>query len=434
MAANGIRTHLAAFERIARANGGNRAAGTKGYERSARYVYDKLEAAGYAVRFQEFPFGSYVVRVERGRQVRPTSRDLDPDALEYSPSTRRGGVTAKLAVVPVDEDGTHGCEAGDFSSSKYRGRIALVKRGTCRFSTKAKNASRAGAVAVIVYNNAAGRVRGTLGGPKDASIPTVLVTRQVGEALAADAEKGRAVVSLEVRASTSGATTPNVIADTRRARGGKVVMAGGHLDSVKAGPGVNDNGSGTAALLEIALELSKLEPRPNVRFAFWGAEELGLVGSRYYVRNLSRAESKRIALYLNFDMIGSPNGVRFIYAGGGNRRTRAARVSEAAERVFARYFKRERLPAETMPFAGSSDNASFEARGIPTGGLFTGAAGAKTSRQARLFGGTAGKPYDRCYHKSCDTVRNIDYEVLEQMADAAAHALATFATRPSLLQ
>ena len=432
--ADGLRRHLVALQRIARANGGNRAAGTAGYDASARYVYDTLKAAGYDVRLQQFPFDGYVASVERARQLRPTSRDLEADALEYSPSTKEGGVTARVAVVPVDRDGSHGCEAADFDEGTYSGRIALVKRGECRFAVKARNATAAGAVAVMIYNDEPGpTVHGTLADSDPDSAPVVMVTREAGEALAADAAKHGAVVSLEIRATTSGAKTRNVIAETSDGDGETVVMAGGHLDSVEDGPGMNDNGSGTAALLEIAIQLSEVEPQPNVRFAFWGAEEIGLVGSRYYVERLSRREGDRISLYLNFDMIGSPNAVRYVYDGGGTGSSRGVRGSEAVERLFLAYFRTRGLRADRLLMAGGSDHAAFERREIPTGGLFTGASGTKTRRQATLFGGAAGKPYDACYHKPCDDLTNVDVAVLEEMADAAAHAIVTVAARPSLV-
>ena len=429
----GVAAHLAAFQAIARRNGGNRAAGTEGYDDSARYVYEQLRAAGYDVRYQEFAFGAYVERVERAREVRPTARVLAVDAMEYSPSTPRRGLTAELAVVPLDADGSHGCEAGDYEGRPFRGRIALVKRGTCAFADKAKTASSAGAVAAIVYSDLEEGFEGTLGGPEEASIPTVSVTRAAGEALAADAAGGReVVVSLNVQ-STTEETSRNVIAEIGGRADGPVVMAGGHLDSVDEGPGLNDNASGSAALVEVARQLAKTRPRTKVRFAFWGAEEVGLIGSRYYARRLRAAEVRRILVYLNFDMVGSPNFGRFVYTRG-DVRSGAKRAAETIGRIFLDYFRARGLPAERLEYGGGSDHTSLAAVGVPTGGLFTGASATKTAREARLFGGDAGKPYDACYHQACDTRANVDLAVLHEMADAAAHAVATFATEPALVR
>ena len=425
-----LRAHLEALDEIARRNGGNRAAGTKGYDESAEYVYEKLRAAGYEVRYQSFPFRAYRAELGRGRQVRPTRRDLEVDVMQYSGATPAGGLTAKLAVVPVDDDGTHGCEASDFAGATYSGRIALVRRGTCRFSVKARNADAAGASGVVIYNLLAGGFRGTLGGPKQAPVPVVSVSRETGEALAADAAKGDVLVSLNVRATLLDTTTRNVIAELRGRDRSRVVMAGGHLDSVPEGPGLNDNGSGTMALLEIALQLAEFEPRTNVRFAFWGAEEAGLLGSRHYVSRLSRKERERILAYLNFDMIGSSNFTRFVYAETGDGDS----PNEAIEDVFVDYLEARKLPLVPLPFGGGSDHAPFASRGIATGGLFTGAGGRKTEEQARTFGGRAGQPYDACYHERCDDLENVNLEELHELADAAAHGIATFAAKPSLLE
>ena len=410
----GLREHLVAFERIARAHDGTRAAGTPGYDASARYVRDLLRSAGYEVRFQEFPFEQYVA-TEEGRELSPTRRDLDPIVMEYSPSTPEDGIEAPLALVPLDEDGTHGCERGDFADAEFQGTVALVRRGICKFSVKAANARAAGARALVVYADFRGEFHGSLGNPGNASIPVVSVSEEVGEALTRDAEDGRAVVSLAVSGRTI-ERSRSVIAETKAAGRGTVVMAGGHLDSVEAGPGLNDNASGSALLLEVALRLAEITPHTKVRFAFWGAEEAGLVGSEHYVERLSEREQGRIRVYLNFDMVGSRNFVRSVYAGS------------PAEGVFSGYFRARDVPFE--PWAASrSDHLSFRAEGIATGGLFTGASSTKTAAEARHYGGEAGEPYDPCYHEPCDGLANVDLAVLHEMADAAAHAIIALEAR-----
>jgi aminopeptidase S len=224
----------------------------------------------------------------------------------------------------------------------------------------------------------------------------------------------------------------NVIADYSRGGARRVVMIGGHLDSVPAGPGANDNGSGTAAVLEIARQVARLEPNVNVRFAFWGAEEVGLVGSHAYVARLSRRERARIVLYLNLDMVGSRNFVRFVYRAEG--RTRARRLRALAARNLLVYALRSRgLATAAIELGGRSDHAPFQAAGITTAGLFSGAEGIKTRRQARRFGGRAGAPYDPCYHRRCDALANVSFPAAEQLADAAAHALAVAAVDPGRL-
>ena len=229
-------------------------------------------------------------------------------------------------------------------------------------------------------------------------------------------------------------TTSNIIAERSGGRDDRVVVVGAHLDSVPVGPGIQDNGSGSAAILEIAIQMAVLdiEPRNKVRFAFWGANEDGLLGSQFYVDNLSGRDIKNIALYLNFDMIGSPNFVRFVYDGDGSDTPLAGPNGSAnIERIFLDYFAEPGLAIEPTALSLTSDHVSFMEVGVPVGGLFTGAEGIKTLEQVAIFGGTAGDQYDPCYHLACDTFANISEVALEQMSDAAAHAVLTFAETTS---
>jgi Zn-dependent M28 family amino/carboxypeptidase len=226
-----------------------------------------------------------------------------------------------------------------------------------------------------------------------------------------------------------------VIAQTTTGSPDNVVMAGAHLDSVWQGPGINDNGTGAGSILEIAVQMRKVNPKNKVRFAIWGAEESGLIGSTRYVEQLSAADRDKIALYLNFDMVGSPNFVRFVYDGDnsafppGSGSAEGPPGSGAIERLFHDYFKSVGLATAETPFSGRSDYGPFIAAGvgIPAGGLFTGAEGVKTQAQADVFGGTAGAAYDACYHKACDTIRNVNRKAVDQMVDAIAHAVITYA-------
>jgi aminopeptidase S len=215
--------------------------------------------------------------------------------------------------------------------------------------------------------------------------------------------------------STSAGTSYNVIAEWPHGDANHVVMAGSHLDSVSSGPGINDNGSGSAGVLETALAYaaSGQTPRNRLRFGFWGAEELGLLGSKYYVNNLPAADRDKIELYLNFDMIASPNPGYFVYddnpAGNGARDD------------LVTYFTGKGVQTEFIDVQGRSDHAAFRSLGIPTAGTFSGAEGTKTSAQAAKWGGTAGQAFDRCYHRSCDTISNIDLTSLDRQIDAIGH-------------
>ncbi len=215
--------------------------------------------------------------------------------------------------------------------------------------------------------------------------------------------------------TASSRTGYNLIADWPGGDPEQVIMAGSHLDSVASGAGINDNGSGSAAVLEIALAVSRAQYQPtkHLRFAWWGAEELGLVGSRYYVNNLSSANRARIDGYLNFDMIGSPNPGYFVYDD-----------DPTIEQTFKDYYAGLGVPTEIETEGdGRSDHAPFKNVGVPVGGLFTGASNTKSAAQAAKWGGTSGQAFDRCYHSSCDTTANINDTALDRNSDAAAYAV-----------
>ncbi|MET9248140.1 M28 family metallopeptidase [Nonomuraea sp. NPDC003709] len=231
----------------------------------------------------------------------------------------------------------------------------------------------------------------------------------------------------------NGATGYNVIADWPGGDPNDILMVGAHLDSVTAGPGINDNGSGSASILETALEVSRqaLQPAKHLRFAWWGAEELGLRGSQFYVNNLPAADRARIKGYLNFDMVGSPNPGYFVYDGDNSDGTGSGpgpAGSAELEKVIQDYFTSIGVPTRGTDFDGRSDYGPFIAVGIPAGGTFTGAEGIKSSAQATLWGGTAGQAFDACYHRSCDTTSNINDTALDRNADAIAYSVWTIAT------
>ncbi|MCX5012383.1 M28 family metallopeptidase [Streptomyces sp. NBC_00555] len=215
--------------------------------------------------------------------------------------------------------------------------------------------------------------------------------------------------------TSSGATGYNLIADWPGGDPNSVLMSGSHLDSVTAGAGINDNGSGSAAVLETALAVSRagLQPTKHLRFGWWGAEELGLIGSKYYVNNLPAAEKAKISGYLNFDMIGSPNPGYFVYDD-----------DPTIEQTFKNYYAGLGIPTEIETEGdGRSDHAPFKSAGIPVGGLFSGADYTKTAAQAQKWGGTSGQAFDRCYHSSCDSTANINDTALDRNADAIAYAI-----------
>jgi Zn-dependent M28 family amino/carboxypeptidase len=426
----GVLEHLDAFQAIADQHDGTRAAGLPGYDASVDYVAERLERAGWEVSFDEFPYEYFGPS---------TLRQLAPAETEHETGAFTGSASGELTgtIIPVDvvlaqpADTTSGCEATDFTGLDFSGTddIALIQRGTCDFSVKVANATTAGAEAVIIFNQGndptrEGLIVGTLD-PLEATVPVVGASFAAGVALAQAGST--ALISVPEPESRP---QRNVIAELPGRNDDNVVMAGAHLDSVQAGPGINDNGSGSAALLEIAENLGKWKPQNTVRFAWWGAEEDGLLGSEAYVAELDQAARDRIALYLNFDMVASPNFISMVY--DSDQSTFPAgdipipEGSVAIEDLFESYYTALRQPYDDTAFDGRSDYEAFILAGIPSGGLFTGAEEVKTEEQAAIWGGTAGEQFDPCYHLACDTRANINEKALYLNVGAIATAVLTY--------
>lgn len=424
----GVREHQAAFQAIANANGGTRAAGTPGYDASVQYVVNRMTAAGYNVTLSGFPF--VYVPPALLQQLTPINATYETGGFT---GTGYGDVTAAVTAVDITlalprDPVTSGCEAADFAGFPV-GNIALIQRGTCTFAVKALNAEAAGASAVIIFNQGntparEGLIVGTLA-PSSVNIPVVGASFADGAVLSQAGSTARIKVD-----PAQNITQYNVIAESRNGDPNNVVMAGAHLDSVQRGPGINDNGSGSAALLEVAEQMAKVKPWNKVRFAWWGGEEAGLVGSTAYVNGLGAEEQAKITLYLNFDMVGSPNFVFFIYDGDDSDGVGAGpgpAGSAEVEKTFEAFFNMRGLPFKGTDFTGRSDYGPFIAVGIPSGGLFTGAEGIKTPEEAAIWGGTAGQQYDPCYHLACDTYINVNDFALDNNSDAVAFATLQYA-------
>ena len=473
----GIREHQAAFQDFADANDGIRASGTEGFNESADYVADLMSDAGYEVTRQPFEFAFFEeLSPSTLEQVAPNAvtytNGVDFLTMDYSGS---GDVTASVSAVdlvlaqpaavssgcdgnfteaavgaPIVPDPTPGADFDGFPA----GNIALMQRGTCSFGLKVVNAQSAGASAAIIMNQGNLPERtdlfgGTLGQP--VGIPAISVSFPFGAALNDLIGDG---LQLHVVTDTISQIrqTENVIAETPDGDPNNVVVIGGHLDSVTAGPGINDNGSGSATILEVAQVFAEQnrEPRNKLRFMWYGAEESGLLGSEFYVGSLTEDELADIALMLNFDMVGSPNFVRFVYDGDnsafpantGTGVQDGPEGSGVIEAVFTDYFGAVFGTASfegsaPTPFNGRSDYGPFIAEGIPAGGLFTGAEGHKTAQEVIDYGGTADIQYDPCYHQACDTFAGtggatapgLGLTGLDQMSDAVAHAVLLFSKR-----
>jgi hypothetical protein len=375
----GISEHLRAL-RDAAGEEGTRAAGSPGDAATARYIAGRLRAAGYRVREQAFRVPLFL---ERAQPRVSGLRRSQVMTLTFSGAGRTTGRVRRVGL---------GCTRAEYAGLR-RDEVALARRGVCTFSSRARLAQRAGAGALLVISDRGAPFSGSLGAP-GVRIPVLAVSTGAGRSLS-----GR--VRVRVDAISSRRTTHNVIGEVGPEDAARVYMAGGHLDSVVAGPGLNDNGSGVAAVLEVAEQLATrpLADGAALRVGFWAAEEIGLVGSRRYVRGLTRAERRRIRAYVNLDMVGSPGEKAAVYAGA----DRAGREIEAA--------LREELPddAPEERLGGSSDHASFATFDIPVGGIFTG--------------------LDRCYHRACDRLGNVDASLAAANARATAAALAALAER-----
>lgn len=399
-----IHDHLAALQSIADEHGGVRVVGSAGYDASVDYAAAQLRDMGFEVStpevaytgFRELPGGL----LEVGERTFRAPDELH--ALIYSPSA---DVRGRVNVLTES-----GCEPGHFEAVDP-GAVVLTVKGGCFRRQQALNAADAGASALLVGYPGRGPgeiFRPTLIDPDGITIPVVSVT---DEASAALEEAGAEPVHLAIETEREPATLRNVIAQL--GDGPEVIMLGGHLDSVFEGPGINDNGSGVAALLEIArgLAANGVPDGVTVRIGLWGGEELGTIGSRAYADGLG----DDVIAYLNLDMAGSLNGANLVYD-----EADAADGSAAITAAYQEWFAERGEPAETVDLGGSSDHFGFIAAGIPTGGLFAGATESGSAAQPGTggTGGTGGPPADACYHLACDDLDNVDVERVALFADA----------------
>ncbi len=403
-----LHADLAALQSAADANGGIRASGTPGYEASVDHVAAALEDIGFAVTLPEVSFVGFTelpgTRLEVAGTVVEGADELH--ALIYSPG---GDVTGPVAVLSGS-----GCDPADFAGIPD-GAIAVTTMGGCFRRDQAVNAAAAGAVALIVGYPGRGPgeiFRPTLIDPEAIEIPVVSVTGETVDLLA-DADEAHLVVATEREAST----LRNVIAQL--GDGPSVVMLGGHLDSVLDGPGINDNGSGVAALLEVARGLAAAGVPEGwaVRIGLWGGEEFGTIGSRAYAATIG----DEVTAYLNLDMTGSVNGANLIYDEAG-----APPGSGDITEAFEAWFADNGLESERVDIGGSSDQFGFTQAGIPTGGLFAGASESGSASQPGA--GDGGPAMDPCYHIACDTIDNVDLERVAIFAEA------TYAVTQALMQ
>ncbi|PGH14894.1 hypothetical protein AJ79_02757 [Helicocarpus griseus UAMH5409] len=399
----------------------NRVFGTKAHNDTVDFLYNELKKTGfYEVSKQEQVH--LWSKSESTFSVNGEEKESAP--MTYSPS----GDAKDTELVLVNN---LGCTPEDYPP-ELSGKIALILRGECDFGLKAALAGSAQAVGAVIYNNIAGSLSGTLGAPSNPAgpyAPTVGISKEIGDDLVARLGSEALKANLYTHSEFQNRTTFNVIATSKVGNQDNIVSLGGHSDSVEAGPGINDDGSGIIGNLVIAKALTRFKKFPNaVRFFFWTAEEYGLLGSQFYVDSLTPEERDKIRLYLNFDMTASPNYATQIYDGDGSTFNFTGPSGSAEiEKLFQTYFEKQNKPHIPSEFNGRSDYDAFISVGIPAGGIFTGAEGIKTEEQAKLFGGTAGIAYDPNYHAVGDNMTNLNEEAWLQNTRGAAFAVATYA-------
>ncbi len=427
---DGMDVHLQELQEIADAHGGNRADGSPGFAASADYVAKALQDKGFDVQITEF---DRLETVAAGKPlVSVGGRTFGVDQASLLMQTPAGGLSGPV----LKPTRSPGCAAADYPARVAKGGVAVVDDTGCSVVAKHKAAAAKGAAALVVVS-----AGGRNGSPKglfepgyyeQLTIPVAVIGTDGGAALRR--ATGPARVVLDGR--TVKVTSRNVLAQTKTGSARDVVMVGAHLDSVPQGPGLNDNGSGVAAVLETALQLGAEPSVANaVRFAFWGAEEKRLAGSVDYVFGLSRDELNDIALYLNFDMIGSPNAGYFTYDGD---QSGAATPdvdpdevpigSAGIERTLAGYLNLAGKRPADMPLVADSDYQPFLTAGVPVGGATTGGPQQKTNVQARLWGGRPGAPFDPNHHSARDTAKALNRDALAIMGSAVAFTVGTYAT------
>ncbi|MFC7726348.1 M28 family metallopeptidase [Nocardioides sp. GCM10028917] len=425
-----ITDHQVALQRIASLNDDTREVFSNGYQESLDYVVSTLRDAGYQPQVDEFNFPFWAeTQPPVLNMVAPTPKtyvpgDAEDDNLPTADFiTMANSPTVELTNAPVFPVGgildpptggsDSGCEAGDYTG--VSGKVALVQRGTCAFVDKWALAQAAGATGVIIYNEGNTPERQNpifVDNQPDvpATIAAVITSYTLGNELLQAYKQGQnPTVDLKVYGDFTDRFLPQVIAETRGGDPNHVVVVGAHLDSVPAGPGINDDGSGTGTLLAQAEELASghYKLRNKIRFMWFGAEENGLVGSTYYAHNLSQAEVDKIDVMLDYDMLSSANYIRGVYDGDGNAapdNPAGPEGSGKVEQVFDDWFSAQGLESSRRAFDGRSDYVGFTDRGIPSGGIFAGAEGVKTAEEAAIYGGAAGSWFDPCYHQLCDNL------------------------------
>lgn len=391
-----------------------------GHLGTLNYIRDAISKLGDYYKVITQPFPAYSGSVSEFRLVLGDAVAKTASPMSLTPPTKdKEPVHGDLVL--VDDDG---CYSKDFPA-RVNGNIALIRRGTCSFGVKSALAGQAGAIAAVVYNNEQGPLHGTMGTPEDDQIATFGVDLDEVESIIKNLKKGKAVDAIAyMNAVVSTIFTDNIVVQTVEGDPDHCVMLGAHSDSVPEGPGINDDGSGTLSLIELATQLTKFRVNNCVRFAWWSAEEEGLVGSDFYASTMPAEDNMRVRLFMDYDMLASPNFAFQIYNATNDENPTG---SEELRNLYVDWYDAHGLNYTMIPFDGRSDYDGFIRAGIPAGGIATGAEGIKTKEEAAMFGGNAGDWYDPCYHQLCDDTHNLNASAWELNTKLVAHSVATYA-------
>ncbi|KAK4221170.1 hypothetical protein QBC38DRAFT_377609 [Podospora fimiseda] len=397
-----------------------RVIGSVGHASTIAYIYASLQSFKHYYKISSQPFNAVNGKVYESRLVLDNDVAESASPMGLTPPTKdKQPVYGNLIAVA-----NNGCDAEDYPK-EVSGNIAFIKRGDCAFSTKSELAGKAGAVAAVVYNYESGPVAGTLGTPVPNHIATFGLSGSDAQKYLEQLADGETIpATAYIDSVVDIVETLNVIAQTRGGDQDNCVMLGGHSDSVEAGPGINDDGSGTLSLIEVAVALTNFKVNNCVRFAWWSAEEEGLLGSDHYIDTLSAEENKKIRLFMDYDMLASPNFAYQVYDARDNVNPVG---SQALRDLYVDWYTEHGLNYTFIPFDGRSDYDGFIRHGIPAGGIATGAEGIKTASEADAFGGEAGVPYDVCYHSLCDNIQNVNVTAWEINTKLVAHSVAKYA-------
>ncbi|KAI1817908.1 aminopeptidase [Poronia punctata] len=397
-----------------------RVIGSKGHQKTLEYITSEIERLGDYYKYSTQPFPAVMGQVFESRLVLGHTVPGSATAMSLTPPTaKKQPVYGDLVLVD-----NVGCEASDYPA-ELDGNIAFIKRGICPFGTKSELAGAAGAVAAVIYNSNPDGMSGTLGTPAPHHVATFGLSGGDAQPIVEKLEAGEVVDSIAyIDSIVNTINTTNIIIQTVEGDPDNCVMLGAHSDSVGEGPGINDDGSGSLTLLEVATRLTNFTVNNCVRFAWWAGEEEGLLGSDYYVEVLPEEENRKIRLFMDYDMMGSPNFAYQIY-----NATNAINPtgSEQLRDLYVDWYESKGLNYTFIPFDGRSDYDAFIKNGIPGGGIATGAEGVKTKEEQEMFGGKAGDWYDPCYHQLCDDVGNVNATAWLVNTQLVAHSVATYA-------